>query len=348
MRKNTLPTTHLNSAPTIAEVYQAFLTDKHETTIRGYLNDIEHLKKFLKYSSPESMIQAWTKQSFAQVNLSLLQYRQYLSQANFKASTINRRTCAIRTLFKTLRTLGILNYEPTLVGMRHEAYRDTRGPKREVVRGIIEKVDEEAITYDPKASPIIRYQKFRNSLILHLLYDMALRRGEIHEIRLQDIDLDYGAHGALMIRAKGSYDQTALPLPSSVRTVIDRLLPTHPDPVPEAPLLVRVDHCSGHAPRPKVDGGLDARTRLADSRKGPGMRVCPLTPTSIYRIVKELADINPHALRHSAITTALDVTQGNVREVMKFSRHKSLKTLVVYDDARRDTSAVISELVTGS
>ena len=53
-----------------------------------------------------------------------------------------------------------------------------------------------------------------------------------------------------------------------------------------------------------------------------------LSTNSIYNIVctrAELAGISkkmsPHRIRHSAITTALDVTGGNVRRVQKLSRH---------------------------
>jgi integrase len=38
----------------------------------------------------------------------------------------------------------------------------------------------------------------------------------------------------------------------------------------------------------------------------------------------------PHRIRHSVITAALDVTEGNVRKVQKLSRHKNLNTLMVY------------------
>ena len=46
--------------------------------------------------------------------------------------------------------------------------------------------------------------------------------------------------------------------------------------------------------------------------------------------------VRPHGLRHAAITEALDRTNGNPREVMKFSRHKSIATVMVYDDQRLD------------
>jgi integrase len=48
--------------------------------------------------------------------------------------------------------------------------------------------------------------------------------------------------------------------------------------------------------------------------------------------------MSPHRIRHSAITAALDATDGNVRKVQKLSRHRQLDTLMIYDDNRGKTS----------
>ena len=68
-----------------------------------------------------------------------------------------------------------------------------------------------------------------------------------------------------------------------------------------------------------------------------------LSTTSIYRIVRGIAQqagikkaISPHRIRHSAVTAALDATQGDVRQVQNFSRHANLDALMIYDDNRQD------------
>jgi integrase/recombinase XerC len=66
-----------------------------------------------------------------------------------------------------------------------------------------------------------------------------------------------------------------------------------------------------------------------------------LSDTSIYRIIRNLGKraglrARPHGLRHTAITDALDMTGGEVKKVQRFSRHKNLQTLLLYDDARKD------------
>lgn len=54
--------------------------------------------------------------------------------------------------------------------------------------------------------------------------------------------------------------------------------------------------------------------------------------------------VRPHGLRHSAITEALDLT-GDVRKVQRFSRHKNLAVLMVYDDNRRDLGGEVARLL---
>jgi integrase/recombinase XerC len=55
--------------------------------------------------------------------------------------------------------------------------------------------------------------------------------------------------------------------------------------------------------------------------------------------------MSPHRIRHSAITAALEATNGNVRKVQKLSRHKKLDTLMLYDDNRANMQGEVSSLL---
>ncbi|MCE9635880.1 MAG: hypothetical protein K8T90_09260 [Planctomycetes bacterium] len=59
-----------------------------------------------------------------------------------------------------------------------------------------------------------------------------------------------------------------------------------------------------------------------------------------------IAGLHPHGLRHTAITTALDATSGDVRRVQRFSRHRDARVLQRYDDARDDgaVAALVAEM----
>ena len=85
-------------------------------------------------------------------------------------------------------------------------------------------------------------------------------------------------------------------------------------------------------------------------RRGRGDR---FSGRSVHRIVRSLGEqarlgvVRPHGLRHAAITAALDLTGGNVRAVQRFSRHRDLRTLTLYDDNRLDLGGEIARRLAG-
>jgi len=59
--------------------------------------------------------------------------------------------------------------------------------------------------------------------------------------------------------------------------------------------------------------------------------------------------MSPHRVRHSAVTAALDATDGNIRKVQKLSRHADSRTLMIYDDNcsndQQELSDVLGDMV---
>lgn len=77
---------------------------------------------------------------------------------------------------------------------------------------------------------------------------------------------------------------------------------------------------------------------------GDGIRKIVVRHSVAAGITKQMS---PHRIRHSAITAALDATDGNVRKVQKLSRHKKLDTLMIYDDNRGRDQQDISQMLDG-
>jgi integrase/recombinase XerC len=79
---------------------------------------------------------------------------------------------------------------------------------------------------------------------------------------------------------------------------------------------------------------------------GASDRILKLTVKQAQATTKILS---PHRIRHSSITVALDATNGDVRRVRKLSRHKKVKTVIIYDENRLrdqgDLTDLISDLV---
>jgi integrase/recombinase XerC len=57
-----------------------------------------------------------------------------------------------------------------------------------------------------------------------------------------------------------------------------------------------------------------------------------------------LTGVRPHGLRHAAITATLDAGR-DIREVLRFSRHRDPRTLIHYDDSRRDHGGEVATVV---
>jgi integrase/recombinase XerC len=164
---------------------------------------------------------------------------------------------------------------------------------------------------DPKA--------VRDRALLHLLFDLALRRAEVLGLDRADLDL---SDGTLAVLGKGRTAKVSLTLPAETRAALAAWVRVRG---PESgPLFRSFDR----------------------ARKGAGR----LSGTGLYLVVRELGRrtglrVWPHALRHASITEALDLTGGDVRAVQKFSRHRDVRVLQRYDDCRRDLAGEVARKV---
>ena len=77
-----------------------------------------------------------------------------------------------------------------------------------------------------------------------------------------------------------------------------------------------------------------------------------LTGQAVDWIVKQACQaagitkvMSSHRIRHSSITAALDATNGDIRKVMKLSRHTQIDTLMIYDDNRQKRQLEVTELL---
>lgn len=300
------------SALTHNQLIQAFLSGRSEKTIQAYRADLEDFRAFLFASSIDEAARLLLSFGHGQANALALGYKTNLIERGLQAATVNRRLAALRSLVKLARTLGMIPFTLEVENMRAQSYRDTKGPGKEGYRSLLDQA--KGAKKEPKAA--------RDAAILHLLYDMGLRRGEVVSLDLADLDLKAGL---LCIIGKGRTQKEALTMPTETGAVLLRWV------------CVR-----GEEPGPLF-------TNLDPAKQGTGR----LTGTGLYKIVRYLGDkagikARPHGLRHSAITEALDLTKGNVRAVAKFSRHANIQTLTRYDDNRQDLGGNVAQLVASS
>ena len=158
----------------------------------------------------------------------------------------------------------------------------------------------------------------RDRAIVRCLFDLGLRRGEVCSLDVEHFD---AKAGTLAILGKGRAQRETLTLAPTTKAALVAWL--------------------------SLRGATPGALFWALDRSSKGHR---LTGTAVYKIVRALGvevglKVRPHGLRHTAITMALDATNGDVRRAAKFSRHRDLRTLSVYDDARTDMAGEVAALV---
>jgi integrase/recombinase XerC len=242
----------------------------------------------------------------------VLRYKSDLITQGLKESTINRRLSALKSLVNFAAKLGKCTWNLDDIPTETvQTYRDTTGLKPDGIRQMLLHIDRTTI------------KGKRDFAILRLLWDNALRRNEVVSANIGDFDPELRS---LQILGKGRGSQKSLiSLSIGTTSAIQDWLSQIKTKSNDRPLFHSLDPVNqGHR----------------------------LTGTAIYQIVDQLArdsgiakKMSPHRIRHSAITAALDATNGNVRKVQKLSRHKKLDTLMLYDDNRTNMQGEVSSLL---
>lgn len=178
-------------------------------------------------------------------------------------------------------------------------------PKKphQLPKAILEPKEIQKILKQPDMSTATGY---RDKVILDVLYSTAIRREEVANIKLQDLDTD---SGYLIVReGKGCKDRV-VPLGENVCQLIDIYL-----------IGIRPDWING-----------DNDHHLFLNRWGQGM-----SPMAIWCVVKKYAKaaklkkpVSTHTFRHSCATHMLH-NGAPIRHIQEMLGHVSLETTQVY------------------
>lgn len=288
------------------DIIAALLASKKSPkTRKEYSRDFQEFTQFLGYD-PHSFLQL----SQLEATTAILAYRQFLYDKGLKVNTVNRKIAAIKSLVNFAVQMGISTL--TLAGIKADqviTYRDTTGIPGTEYKKILALPNRDT------------FSGLRDYAILRLLWDLALRRSEIEQINLGDVNL---RDRSLLIVSKGRQDQQKLTLPRKSVEAIRNYLELRGYSPAAQPLFIRLSY------------------------KDRGER---LTSKAIYRMVRSYAEkagiekvMSPHRVRHSSITHALDKGMS-IRDTQKFSRHKDANTLFIYDDNRLDSQGNVAEIV---
>ena len=285
-----------------------FLSNKSERTLAAYKKDLVDFSRFLGVNDGniDTAARMFLSQGRGHANAVAAEYREHLESRGLAPATVNRRLAALRSLVEQAGVLGLITWELSIKGPKSRAYRDTQGPGAVNFRRMLGQVQSRQ---DKKG--------IRDTAILRLMFDLALRRGEVVSLDVEDVDL---RAGTIKILGKGRTEKELLALPEPTKNALTAWLDVRGHE--SGPLFINFD------------------------RAGKGER---LSGTAIYQIVRKLGKdlgikTRPHGIRHSSITACAE--QFPLNDVQKFSRHRKLETLALYLDQKDGgTAAKISTFV---
>lgn len=300
----------LKSSDRIVRLVADFLAGRKATTLRTYSQGLTDFAAFMGAADVDEAARRLLTLDHGEANHVVLNYRADMVASDLAANTVNARLAAIRSLVKLARTLGLIGWSIDIANVKAKAYRDTTGPGHAGYRRLVAELERDG---KPKA--------VRDLAIVRLLFDRALRRGEVVGLDLEHVDLE---RGRIAVQGKGASEREWLTIAEPTK----------------AALAAWIASRGGHP------GALF--TNLDRAKKGNGR----ITGEAIRALLARLGErtgqhVRPHGLRHAGITRALDVSGGDVRKVQKFSRHASPTTVLVYDDNRADVGGELTKLVAG-
>lgn len=259
------------------------------------------------FGSEDVDLDTASRVTFVEVN----RYIATLEAADHKASTIKRRLAAIRGFYDWLHALGAIDRNPA----HRQLVRRVKAVSSKDRPIVVLTSEQAARLLD--AADSAGEAAVRNRTLMTVMLYCVLRRSEAAAMDVEHVR-PIGKYWVVDIpSAKGGADQY-VKIPDHVVETID-----------------------GHRTHYGIDSGPLWRSH---SRRNAGDR---LTPNSIYRIVRDMADkanlpdIGAHTLRHTGCTLAIE-SGASLQQVQSHARHKNIETTMVYihqRDRLRDSAA---------
>lgn len=299
--------------PLHSDIMERLLADKRsDNTKRAYTKDLKDFFRFAtgREPNPENVL-AFLRLTRVDARDLVLAYKAALIGRGLAEATVNRRLSAIRSLVNYAYEAGQCDWKLSITSEKVKPYRDTSGISCDAYKKVLAIPDRLVL------------KGKRDYALLRLLWDNALRRGEISSTNIKDFDPDTRT---LKIYGKGRGTQAEIIDLSQLATeALLEWLNSRGESDLNAPLFIALDRANlGHR----------------------------LTGWAIDWIVKQTCkaagitkQMSPHRIRHSSITAALDACDGNVRKVQQLSRHTQLETLMIYDDNRQKWQKELTELL---
>lgn len=272
----------------ISEFSEYLLFEKQYSkhTVIAYEAD---LKSFLEFYQEEYAVLTMQEANYSQIRSWIVK----LVNAGVSNRTINRKISSLKTYYKFLLKIEEIDKNPLV---KHQALKVSRKLQIPFSSQEVEDVLL-ALTDDQD------FESIRDRLIVELFYATGIRRIELVDLKLSDLDMSKGQIKVLGKRNKERY----LPLLSSVKETIKKYLAAREVLMPQETSFLFL------------------------TKKG-----VKIYETLVYRIINSYfskasskVKKSPHILRHSFATHLLN-EGANLNAVKELLGHSSLAATQVY------------------
>jgi integrase/recombinase XerC len=256
-------------------------------TLKAYLADLQAFRKFIVLEFQENTINDVNYQQIRNWIVSLV-------ESGVSNRSINRKTSSLNTYYKFLLKINTITVNPL---NKHKALKVSKKIQVPFSEGELHQVLDEL-------NSVTDFEGLRNRLIIELFYATGIRRIELVELRLSDVDM---SNRTLKVLGKRNKERL-IPLLDSVIKTIETYLGQRNN------LEIIIDDSC-----------------LFLTKKG-----VKIYETLVYRIINDYfskvstkVKRSPHILRHSFATHLLN--QGaNLNAVKELLGHSSLAATQIY------------------
>lgn len=310
-------------ASAVVQLLKIYLARDNASTVRNYESVLDDYRQFAKAPTREAAITELLSADAARANDRVARYKRLMTGVRdqrgkltrgrgLSSAAVNLRLTVLRSIVKKARQRGMIQWELDVPNITDERVHDVRGPEPELLNKMLSAA---------KARPGAEGR--RDYAILRLAAELGLRRREITGLNLDDFDPD-----AAEVRILGKRRREKETLACSAKTVeaIQRWREVRPT---------------------SADGALF--TNLIPGRakriSGPAVYLIIRGLGKLALPIRSTRKIGPHKIRHSAITSAVQLAKANGlarEEVQKFSRHKDFRMVARYLDADNRAQQILA------